>query len=103
MRKSLLVTVAIVFALSFPVDRAAGQQDQGTLDREFAEVCSKTDDAMTLSSEELVVLVGRCDAMKSEAGKMAEPGRKIFLKRLQLCHDLYSFTLDTRRGKTTDR
>jgi len=62
--------------------------------KEFDEICSKTDNSMAFSVEELKSLVDRCDALKPRIEKLEEPQRKVTLKRLQMCRDLYTFVLE---------
>ena len=66
---------------------------------EFNDVCSKTQDAMTLSSDELRNLIARCDKLKPLVEKLDETQRKVFLKRLQLCRDLFFFVLESKEKK----
>jgi hypothetical protein len=63
---------------------------------EFADVCSRTQDAMSLSDAELQSLVARCDRLKPAMEKLEEPLRKVQLRRLQVCRELYQFVLDAR-------
>src|SRR5512143_1825134 len=58
---------------------------------EFEEVCSKTQDAMIFSADELRNLVSRCDKLKPRIEKLDETQKKVYLKRLQLCRDLLFF------------
>ena len=67
--------------------------------KEFEDVCSRTQDAMVISSDELKNLVDRCDVLKPRIEKLDESQRKVFLKRLQLCRDLYFFVLESREKK----
>ncbi len=67
--------------------------------KEFDEICSKTENAMAFSVEELRSLVGRCDALKSRVEKLEEPERKITLRRLQMCRDLYAFVSEMKEKK----
>jgi hypothetical protein len=67
--------------------------------KEFDEICSKTENAMTFSVEELKSLVDRCDALKSRVEKLDEPERKIALRRLQMCRDLYAFVFEMKEKK----
>jgi hypothetical protein len=76
-----------------PFSAAMAQEDW---EKEFQAVCSKTDDAMALTVQELRTLVGRCDELKTSIDKLEGSRRKVLLKRLQMCRDLYAFTLDTR-------
>jgi hypothetical protein len=83
---------APVFAL--PVVDAAESWEA-----EFHDVCGRTDDAMIMGIDELKSLTRRCDAMKAQIEKLPEPGRKVFLKRLRMCRDLYIFTIETKENK----
>jgi hypothetical protein len=61
--------------------------------REFEAVCSRTDDAMEMSPEELKSAVQRCDRIKPQIELLEPSARKVYLKRLQLCRDLYLYVL----------
>jgi len=63
---------------------------------EFDEICAKTQDAMALSDEELRGLVARSDKLLLELERLEPTQRKVFLKRLEGCRNLYQFVLDTR-------
>ena len=67
--------------------------------KELDEICSKTENAMAFSVEELRSLVDRCDALKPRIEKLDEPQRKVTLKRLQMCRDLYAFVLEMKEKK----
>jgi hypothetical protein len=66
---------------------------------EFEAVCAKTQDAMVLSTDELKLLVERCDKLKPAVEALDPSARKVYGKRLQACRDLYQFVLDTRGQK----
>jgi hypothetical protein len=66
---------------------------------EFADVCSRTQDAMSLGTDELRRLVERCDKLKPLVDRLDGPQRKVYLKRLQTCRDLYQFMLDSRAAE----
>jgi hypothetical protein len=100
-RHLLMIALFVSLAPLLAAIAGAGHGQEG-LEREFAEVCAKTDDAMKLAGDELRSLVNRCDEMKSRAEGLPEPGRKVFLRRLQMCRDLYAFTLQSRQSKTTN-
>ena len=65
--------------------------------QEFAEVCSKTRDAMALSIEELKSFIEICDKLLARIdqpdGLQMETERKVYGKRLKMCRDLYDFAL----------
>jgi len=78
--------------------RSAAQADaeQKSWEKEFDEVCSKTQDAMTFSEEELKDLIRRCDALLPQIEKLDESQRKVHLGRLRKCRGLYAYVLDAK-------
>ncbi len=66
---------------------------------EFEDVCGKTDAAMVLGTDELKELIGRCDRLKGKIEAEDESTRKVYLRRLKSCRDLYSYVLETREPK----
>lgn len=66
---------------------------------EFEDLCSKTQDAMMFSPDELKSLVMRCDKLKPLIEKLDETQRKVYLRRLQLCRDLFSFVLESKEKR----
>jgi hypothetical protein len=64
--------------------------------KQVDEACAKTQDAMSLSGEELKELVARCDRLAPVVAAQPEPHRKVLGLRLKRCRDLYQFVLDTR-------
>ncbi len=63
---------------------------------EFEDICSKTNDAMSLNKEEVRALIDRCDKLKPQIEKLDETARKVYLKRLQMCRDLFVFVHDSK-------
>lgn len=96
----LLVTLAgdVAWRAGAPSARHVAWAAQDWKD-EFEQVCSSTQDAMTLSSDELRSLVTRCDELRRPIAALEEPQRKVFSKRLQLCRDLYAFVLQSREQR----
>lgn len=80
----------------FPTGLVHAQEDWR---KEFDDVCSKTQDAMVFTSDELRYLAARCDKLKPIVEKLDESQRKVYLKRLQSCRDLYLFVLESRNKK----
>ncbi len=74
--------------------RAAHAEDEWK--KEFEAVCSRTDDAMSFSKEELRSLIARCDKLKSVLHTLDESTRKVYLRRLQICRDLFAFVLEAK-------
>ena len=66
---------------------------------EFDDVCSKTDVAMKLSVGELKDLVARCVLLKARIETQEESTRKVYLRRLQMCGDLYKYVLESKESK----
>ena len=66
---------------------------------EFDTVCSKTDTAMTLSAAELKELIARCDQLKPKIEAEDGSTRKVYLRRLKMCRDLYLYVLDSKEHK----
>jgi len=66
---------------------------------EYEAVCSKTDVAMTLSSEELKGLIAGCDRLKPKIEAQEESTRKVYLRRLQMCRELYKYLLESKEAK----
>ena len=64
---------------------------------EFDAVCSKTDLAMTLSSEELQGLIAGCDRLKPKIEAQEESTRKVYLRRLRTCRELYKYVLENKK------
>jgi len=63
---------------------------------EFDDICAKTDGAESLSKEELKGLIERCEKLRPEIEKLDESARKLYLKRLQMCRDLFAYVLETK-------
>ncbi|MBI5074737.1 MAG: hypothetical protein HZB62_06175 [Nitrospirae bacterium] len=89
--------MALVVAAVLCCGAAAFGQDDWKA--EFDDICAKTDQAMTLPKEELVSLVERCDKLKLRIEQLEETQKKVYLRRLQLCRNLFAFTIDTLKNK----
>jgi hypothetical protein len=99
MKKSMLAARSLVISLllvSLSVGFARGEQ---SWQAEFDDTCSKTDQAMTLPVEEVSRLLESCDRLQGVIATKEETVRKVYLKRLQMCRNLYQFVLDTRKAK----
>ncbi len=62
---------------------------------EFDDICVKTDEATTLPKAEVKSLIERCDKLKPRIEALEESARKVYLKRLQMCKDLFVYALET--------
>ena len=86
---------------SFIRQETSGQENTGMQEawqKEFDAVCSKTTDAMSLSSDELKALVTRCDTLEPKIEKLDESRRKVYLRRLKQCRGLYAYVLDSKNN-----
>ena len=93
---SLLVASALVPASqkpSPPPQDSAGEAWQ----KEFDDICSKTQDAMTFSVDELKALVKRCDALAPRLEKLDETRKKVYLRRLKQCRGLFEYVLESKQ------
>ena len=100
MRRAMVWGVSILSA--FLLLPAAFAAETGGADAdwraEFEVVCSQTDTSSSLGDEELALLIARCDKLAERIGAETEVVRKVFLKRLQRCRDLFVYVLDTRKA-----
>ncbi len=62
----------------------------------FDQACSKSGESMTLSVDELRSLLDQCSALEKIIEKQEPSVRKVYLKRLQLCRNLYAYMLEYR-------
>jgi hypothetical protein len=86
----------LAFAAGITIVGLRPSEAQVNWKEEFDAVCGKTDIAMTLAPEELKGLIERCDRLKTRIEGEEESTRKVYLRRLQMCRELYAFVLDTR-------
>lgn len=66
---------------------------------DFERVCGQTDNAADMTIEELKKSLEKCDALKSRIEELESTPRKIYLKRLQMCRNLFQFMLDSKQKK----
>ncbi len=67
--------------------------------KEFDRICSRTQEAMSFSEEELASLIQRCDALAPQIEKLDETRRKVYLGRLHMCRGLYAYVLESKRNQ----
>ena len=60
----------------------------------FDQTCSKSSESMTLSVDELRTLLDRCSALEKIIEKQEPSVRKVYLKRLSLCRNMYAYMLE---------
>jgi len=91
-----LLTPAVEQGMLISAGSVYAQEDWKT---EFESVCAKTQDPGALSDDELKKLVDRCDKLRPFIEKLDETQRKVYLKRLQMCRNLFAFILESREKK----
>lgn len=92
--KSLMIIFIGVYVLGLGPIGVAGSEEWKD---EFDSICSRTDIATSLTVEELKTLIERCDRLKvTIEGLPDETQRKIYLKRLQMCRELFVYVLKTK-------
>jgi len=67
--------------------------------KEFDQVCSTTQEAMSFSENELAKFVQRCDALLPQIEKLDETRKKVYLGRLRMCRGLYAYVLESKRNE----
>lgn len=70
---------------------------------DFEQTCSKTSDAMTLSLAELNTLLERCSSLQKIIETQEESVRKVYLKRLQLCRNLYAYMVEYKQNEQASK
>jgi len=103
----MFIAVALFIGLASPHDVSAASdpalselQAPTALEgwqKEFDDICSKTQDAMTFSIEELTALVQRCDALLPQIEKLDETQKKVYTGRLRMCRGLYAYVLNSKK------
>ncbi len=101
-RLGVLLTAACLILMVAPVFQQATMDASGVVyaqqnwRTEFDELCGKTQEADNLAPAELKQLVDRCDKLKERMETLDETQRKVYLKRLQMCRDLYVFMIEAK-------
>lgn len=90
MKRRVLLTILMIFNLLYPL-LSHGIEDWK---EEFNDICAKTQDAMALTEDELRTLIDRCDRLETVIMGLDESTKKVYLKRLKMCRDMYIFALD---------
>ncbi len=97
----LVVGLAVIgiYAVGEPLPQGAQAPASEAWQKEFDHLCSRTQDAMGFSEEELASLVQRCDALMPRIEKLDETKKKVYLGRLRMCRGLYAYVLESKRNE----
>jgi len=63
---------------------------------DFDAACAQSNEAMALPIPELKRLIEQCDRLQKFIETQEETVRKVYLRRLQMCRNLYVFVLEAR-------
>jgi len=66
---------------------------------EFNTICGQTDNAAEMTVEELNKALEKCDALKPKIEALEPSPRKLYLKRLQMCRNLFVYLLEVKQKK----
>ncbi len=107
--KMFIMIFPVIMLLTFPFFSAYFSSNnvfglgiasaQDAWKNELDDICSKTQDAMTFSADQLQDIVARCDKLKPTIEQVEETQRKVYLKRLRMCRDLFVYILETKENK----
>lgn len=78
----------------FAVGNAISAEAEEAWKTEFNRVCGQTDNAADMSIDALKKAIEQCDALKPRIEVLEATPRKVYLKRLQMCRNLFSFLLE---------
>ena len=97
MRKpAFLPTILLSLSLTIFLALSAGGAEKEWRTT-FDETCGQSNEAMAFSVDELTTLIEKCDRLQKVIEAEDETVRKVYLKRLQLCKNLYVFVLETKK------
>ena len=90
--KRVIAAVLLALALVQPVCAEEAWQAA------FDETCSNSDQAMSMSVQDLRDLLAKCDELQKVIETQEASVRKVYLKRLALCRNLYAYMLEYKQN-----
>jgi hypothetical protein len=99
MRRTLLtILFAMMMASIFSPSPMAvvAAESAAAWKTEFDAVCGQSDNAAEMSVADLKKAVARCDALKPQIEALDATPRKVYLKRLQMCRNLFTYLLESK-------
>lgn len=88
-----MLVPAVCLGLLVTLQAASGAEAWRT---DFDAACGQSNEAMSLPVAELKRLIGQCDRLQKIIEAEEETVRKVYLRRLQMCRNLYVFVLEAR-------
>ena len=94
---AMAVTACIVLLAGFPHSRlcTTAAYAEEAWKTEFDDICRKTNEATVLPKAEVKSLIERCDKLKPRIEALEESSKKVYLKRLRMCRDLFDYILES--------
>ncbi len=92
---TLVILMTALLLCALPLNGVCGDPPWRV---EFDETCANTSSAMDLSLLELQALITRCEKLEKAIEQLDESTRKVFLKRVLMCKNLYQFVLDSKKN-----
>jgi len=106
-RNNITIMLLLGLAAGLGAVRAVGGPNPAALhaapshwgwQKEFDELCARTQGAMAYSIEELTVLIKRCDALMPHIEELDDTQKKVYGERLRMCRGLYAYVLDSKQN-----
>lgn len=91
MRRFLLLAVVTGLLVFSGIPAVFAENDWKA---EFDAVCGQTDNAADMTVDDLKKAIGRCDLLKPKIEALEATPRKVYLKRLQMCRNLFVYLLE---------
>ena len=92
-RRSKYVVLTICLSLLITMHVAFGEDNWRN---DFDAACAQSDEAMSLTIPELKKQIERCGRLQKFIEAQEETVRKVYLRRLLLCKNLYLFVLEAK-------
>jgi hypothetical protein len=93
---AIAMTICLVIVTGLPHSHiAAVAYAEDGWKAEFDDICMKSSEAETLPKTEVKSLIERCDTLKPRIEALEESARKVYMKRLQMCRDLFVYVLES--------
>jgi len=97
---SLLLAISLVVGLqTVYVGTAVSAEAVEQWKAEFDAVCGQTDGAADMTVAELKKALEKCDALQPKIEALEATPRKVYLKRLQMCRNLFAYLLEGKEKK----
>jgi len=96
----LVAVIGGVYAIGEPASSETQTAPaQEAWQAEFDDICSRSQNAMTFSQQELADLIQRCDVLMPKIEKLDETRKKVYMGRLRMCRGLYAYVLESKENQ----